>query len=444
MTKISKYLVAALLAATPLLVMGQTNGSNSPYSRYGFGLLGDGGNAFNKGMSGTAYGMRNGKELNTKNPASYAAIDSLSLLFDLGMSLQNGNFSQNGTKTNAHNTSIDYVTAGYRLAQRLGMTLGLVPFSTIGYSTNREQVSKSDDGLSQVTQKSIFSGDGGLHEAYVGVGWAPIKSLSVGFNLGYLWGDIEHSSTMEVSGTTTSSSNVPTTKTIYSADIRTYKLDLGLQYEQCIDKKNKLTLGFVYGVGHDINRDAHYYSQRIQSSSILSGDTLICHNAFQLPHTFGLGVTWTTHNSLRIGVDYTFQKWGNIKYPFIKTKSDKSLEYISKKGAFTDMHKVSIGAEYIPNPEGLRWRQRVRYRAGMSYATSYTKIEDSNGPKDFQASLGVALPIANAYNNRTYLNFSAQYEHVKPKVAGMITENYIRFCIGISFSERWFMKWKAE
>lgn len=27
---------------------------------------------------------------------------------------------------------------------------------------------------------------------------------------------------------------------------------------------------------------------------------------------------------------------------------------------------------------------------------------------------------------------------------GMITENYLRFSIGLSFNERWFMKWKAE
>lgn len=444
MTTLHKYLATAALAALSLSAVAQTNGSNSPYSRYGFGLLGDGGNAFNKGMSGTAYGMRSGKELNTKNPASYAAIDSLTFLFDLGLSLQNGNFSQNGHSTNAHNTSIDYITAGFRMAPRLGMTLGLVPYSTIGYNTSNETTSKSEDGLSQITRTNTFAGDGGLHEAYVGVGWAIAKPLSIGFNAGYLWGDIEHSSTMAVSGTTTSSSNVPTTKTTYSADIRTYKLDFGLQYEQQINKKNKLTLGFVYGLGHDVNRTAHYYNQRIQSSTVLSGDTLRCANAFQLPHTFGVGLTWTLRNSLRVGADYTLQKWADVKYPEVVTKYDKSLDYVSTKGAFSDMHKVSVGAEYVPNPEGLRWRQRVRYRAGFSYATSYTKIDSNNGPKDFQASLGFAFPIVNVYNNRTYLNFSVQYEHVKPQLASMIKENYIRFCIGLSFSERWFMKWKAE
>ena len=29
-------------------------------------------------------------------------------------------------------------------------------------------------------------------------------------------------------------------------------------------------------------------------------------------------------------------------------------------------------------------------------------------------------------------------------MAGMVTENYIRLNIGISFNEKWFMKWKVE
>lgn len=442
MTTLHKYLAAAALAVMPLGALAQTNGSNSPYSRYGFGLLGDGGNAFNKGMAGTAYGMRNGTELNTKNPASYAAIDSLSFLFDVGVSLQNGNFSQNGTKTNAKNTSVDYITTGFRMAPRLGMSIGLVPFSTIGYEITSTKSSLSQDGYSQIEQTNTFSGDGGLHEVYAGIGWAPIKPFSLGVNLGYLWGDIEHKSVMNVSGTTNSST--PSTRQTYSADIRTYKVDFGLQYEQRINSKNKLTLGVTYGLGHDVNRSAAFYNQRIQSGKVISGDTLNCRNAFQLPHTFGVGLTWAHNNSLRVGADYTFQKWSNVKFPDVVTLADNSLKYVTQKGFFADMHKVSVGAEYIPNPEGMRWRQRVRYRAGLSYATSYAKINGNDGPHDFLAAIGVALPIMNAYNSRSLINFSVQYEHVKPKTAGMITENYIRFSIGLTFNERWFMKWKVD
>ena len=433
MTTIHKYIATAALAVLPLCAAAQTNGSNSPYSRYGFGLLNDGGNAFNKGMSGTAYGMRNGTELNTKNPASYAAIDSLSFIFDLGVSLQNGNFSQSGTKINARNTSVDYITAGFRLAPRLGMSLGLQPFSTIGYQMNTETTTTTgDNGMSSSVQNS-YSGDGGIHVAYVGVGYAPIKALSVGMNFGYMWGDLEHKSTMQAAAMSESN----TTTRTYSADIRTYKMDFGVQYEQPINAKNKLTLGLVYGLGHDINRTANVYT----TNTVSRGDTLACHNAFQMPHTIGAGLTWTYNNSLRVGADYTFQKWSNVYFPSLNTTTNT---YEKQKGFFNDVHKVSIGAEYIPKADGLRWRQRVRYRAGFSYATTYTKINDTDGPKDYQVSIGAALPIINRYTNRTFLNLSAQYEHVKPKMAGMITENYLRLSIGITFNERWFMKWKAE
>ena len=406
-----------LLASATLPLAAQTNGSNSPYSRYGFGLLGDRGNAFNKGMAGTAYGMQNGKELNTKNPALYAAIDSLTFLFDLGLSMQNGNIAQGGVKTNAKNSSVDYVTAGFRVAKNVGMSLGLVPFSTIGYNTSsKEEIQASNQVLTKTT---TFSGDGGLHEAYIGVGWAPFRRFSIGMNAGYLWGDLSHTVLMNFDD-----SNINSTRQAYETDIRTYKADFGLQYVQPLDKKNTLTLGLTYGLGHDIKRDAYYYNQKVVTGSSASGDTLVCRNAFQLPHTLGAGITWTHDNSLRVGVDYTFQKWADMKFPMVVENAAGALDYVGRKDLFTDLHKVSLGMEYVKNPEGLRWRQRVRYRAGFSYQTPYTKIGGVDGPQHFLASVGVALPITNMHNSRSLINFSAQYERVKPKMAGMITENY--------------------
>lgn len=75
-----KTLFLALALATATAASGQTNGSNSPYSRYGFGLLADRAQSFNKGMAGTGYGFRSGSEINSKNPAAYSALDSLSFI----------------------------------------------------------------------------------------------------------------------------------------------------------------------------------------------------------------------------------------------------------------------------------------------------------------------------------------------------------------------------
>ena len=156
-----------------------------------------------------------------------------------------------------------------------------------------------------------------------------------------------------------------------------------------------------------------------------------------------MGLAWRHKNSLRVGVDYNFQKWADVKYPTLVSQGSSQL-YVPATGGFSNRHRVTVGAEYIPNPNGSRWRQLVRYRMGFSMATPYTRVNGQDGPYDYNVSLGVGLPIINRWNNRSILNISAQYERVQPKVAGMITENYLRLCIGISFNERWFMKWQVE
>lgn len=429
----SKIVFAAALLGAASPALAQTNGSNSPYSRYGFGLLGDGANAFNKGMAGTAYGMRDGRSLNTKNPASYSAIDSLSFLFDIGLTLQNGNLDQDGRKVNAKNTSVDYVTAGFRVAPKLGVSLGLVPYSTVGYSLSNE--SSFDTPTGEVTQTGAYQGDGGLHEAYLGVGWEPVKNLSAGVNLGYLWGDITHTTMVSFSNT-----NISSNRQVYETDVRSYKASFGLQYVFPLAKGNSLTLGATYHLGHDINSNAYYYNQRVESGNVTSGDSVTAKDAFALPHTFGVGLAWTQGGRWRIGADYTYARWSDVKFPALSSGND----YRAEKGLFDDRHEVNLGFEYMGKPEGIRWRDHVRYRAGLSFATPYAKVDGREGPRSYKAALGVSLPIINMHNNRTFVNISAQYERVEPQVAGMIKENYLRLCIGLSFNERWFMKWKAQ
>ena len=438
MTILQKLGVAACTALLSLLpAVAQTNGSNSPYSRYGLGLLGDGGQGFNKGMAGLALGLQDGKELNVANPASYASIDSLSFLFDVGLTLQTGQFKTGGVSRTAKNTAVDYVTAGFRLSPRLGMSVGLLPFSTVGYRMT--STSTMNVGGSDVTQTEAYSGDGGLHEVYAGVGWKPFDNFSIGLNAGYLWGELNHTVTASFS-----SSDINSRRRQYYAELRTYKLDLGVQYAARLDRRNGLVVGAVYGLGHDVDRNAHYYDQRIGSSSVESADTLTAQNAFALPHTLGVGVVWNYRERLRVGMDYQWQMWKNVKSPGLVDLPGGGVDYAARTGQFSDRHKWVLGAEYIPNRNSLHWRHHVRYRIGASYTIPYIRVDGADGPKSYAATVGVGLPIVNYWSNRCILNLSAGYERVKPALAGHVTENYFRFTIGLSFNERWFAKWKVQ
>ena len=73
----------ALSAMVSVCAYGQS-GTNSPYSQYGLGDLSDQGVGINKAMSGVGLAFRKGNEVNTVNPASYSAVDSLSMIVDAG------------------------------------------------------------------------------------------------------------------------------------------------------------------------------------------------------------------------------------------------------------------------------------------------------------------------------------------------------------------------
>ena len=85
------------------------NNTNSPYTRYGYGDLADQSFGNSKAMGGIAFGLRGGAQINPLNPATYTAIDSLTCIFEGGVSLQNMNISGGGVKLNAKNSSFDYL-----------------------------------------------------------------------------------------------------------------------------------------------------------------------------------------------------------------------------------------------------------------------------------------------------------------------------------------------
>ena len=125
-----KIIAAAVLSAMTITTYAQS-GTNSPYSQYGLGLLSDQTSGFNRGMNGLGLGFHEHNQVNFQNPASYSAIDSLSFIFDAGISGQITNFSENGVKKNANNANFEYVVAGFRAARHLGVAFGILPFTNI-------------------------------------------------------------------------------------------------------------------------------------------------------------------------------------------------------------------------------------------------------------------------------------------------------------------------
>ena len=429
-----KIFFGVFLLSISLQAFAQS-GTNSPYSQYGLGTLSEQASGFNRGMNGLALGLREHNQVNMLNPASYSAIDSLSFIFDIGASGQVTNFKENGKRLNANNADLEYIEAGFRMFKHVGMSFGVVPFTNVGYSYyNTETINK--DSYSTATSTNTYSGSGGLHQAYLGIGWQLFKGFSIGANASYLWGNIDRSLTNSYSD-----ASVTTIYKNYTASIYNYKIDFGLQYTQKLNKNNNLTLGLTYGLGHKLGADPE--CMVISTPQTGDADTLNykVSNGFELPTSFGAGFVWEHSNKLRVGVDYSLQKWSKVNYPEY-TYVNGQPDYKVTEGLFNDRHKITTGAEYCPNEIGRKFFDRIRYRVGASYTSSYLKINGADGPKEYSVSAGFGIPIMNVWNGRSMLNISGQW--VRSDSKDFIKENIFRINIGITFNERWFAKWKVD
>jgi len=405
------------------------NGTKSPYSQYGIGVLSDPSQGLGRGMNGTGIGVRIGNAVNTLNPASYSGVDSLTMLFDAGLSGQVTNFKEGGHRQNAKTATFDYVVGSFRMWKNIGVSFGVLPMSSVGYSYTSSSLLDKENG----TLTETYSGDGGLRQVFIGAGAKVFGPLSVGFNAGYLWGSLDRT----VTSSTTSYVN-SLSKT-YSATVKSYNLEAGLQWEQPLSKKDVLTIGATFGLGHKLGSDP--VLSITNSSTGTTSDTI--KNGLELPMSYGFGLSYQREQKLTVAADMSLQKWGSLAWPDANgSSSNGTALYTLKDGLLKDRLKLNAGVDWIPNPLSRRYLSLVHYRMGVGYATPYYKIGGQDGPKEISASVGFGIPIYNSYNNRSVLNISGQWVHTS--ATGLITENTFRINIGLTFNERWFMKWKVE
>lgn len=434
-----RFFSGLLLGAFSLVSMAQVSNTMSPYSQFGLGVLAEQSQGFNRGMGGLAIGLRNGKMVNMQNPASYSAIDSLTMIFDAGVSGQITNFKEGGRRVNAKTAHFDYAVAAFRLLPKVGASFGVVPYSNIGFNYYSAEYNNAESLTSSYFNVN-HQGDGGFSQAYVGLGWEVLKGLSIGANVSYFWG--KYTKTITVIN---SDSYVNTLSKVYSSSVSSYKLDFGVQYQQALDKDNLLTVGATVGLGHQLGAEALLVSTNYDNVNAISYSTRdSVPDAFKLPYTFGVGATLLHKNSLTVGVDYSFQKWADMDYP-VQTNNitqDHKLGYQLVGSQLLDRHKVTLGTDWVPNPMGRNYFSHVHYRFGVSYATPYYNVNGVKGPRELSVSAGFGIPLINTWNNRSTLNISAQW--VNRSADNLIRENSFRLNIGLTFNERWFAKWKVD
>ncbi|MBD5209454.1 MAG: hypothetical protein HDS80_05875 [Bacteroidales bacterium] len=396
---------------------------NTPYSMYGYGLIGDRATSMQRQMGSVGYAMNSGRQINVMNPASYASIDSLTFLFDMGADLSFIWSKEGDTKNKNIGGGLDYVTMQFPLCKFMGASIGLLPYSSVGYAFGNE--------ISHGAMEN--QGTGGINEAYFGLS-GKYAGFSLGANIAYAFGNIQNDvySRPATSGETLFE---------HVMEIRDWSLLIGAQYTKKLSRYDRMTLGLTYSPKKSLHGNTWVTQQETQSTTVPDtvGQMKLGGN-FYTPNCFGAGVSFVHERISRLMVefDFTFQEWSKAKYAPIVDLDDPSKIVFAGMN-FNNRTRFALGAEYVPDMRGS-YGKRIAYRLGGYYSSDYLSIR-SNSVREYGVTAGVGLHTP---GDKTLINIGLEWKHRDSHPVSLVSENYLNITVGINFNEVWFWQRKIR
>ena len=406
----NRIVSAAAMACCCLVSSAQS--SESPYSMFGTGAIDDGEHGANAGMAGTGIGIREENVLNTANPASLTALEPKTFVMDMAVTGSVSGFYGQGHRSYSASGNIDRIALGFRIGSFVSASLGVSPFSMVGYRIGRDSFVEGRDD----TYNSYFTGSGGLHKVYLSLGFDVFRDLSIGITGSITMGQITSS---EESDYWTS-----TTKSVASV---TPHLDFGIQYHRATGSNSSITVGLTGSYRKRFSM-RNTYSLTDNNDSTTVAETVKPTTQQSIPAYIGAGVSYSTR-TFTAGADYVFRKWSAI---------DSGSDFMEYK----DMNRISVGFSYTPDRYDVRkyWKH-IKFMFGASIDDSYLRVSGVSG-FGWKVTVGMVLPVRKS----TSLYWSLKYGRDSFPVynRNTIAENSIGLTLGISFGESWFVRKNYE
>jgi hypothetical protein len=443
--KINFILILSLSFFSVLLA--QQN-DNNPYSRFGLGDLTD--NNFNhlRQMGGLGASFIDAYHINIVNPASHAYLNATA--FDVGVFAKRSILNDGVNQGKVWSGNLDYLSLafplknpinelydGVRKDYKLGMALTLMPHSTVDYNiAYRDSIS----GSRPFTRN--YLGGGGTYKVMWGNA-IKYKKVSLGLNLGYLFGNLKYENKLVFDNTEFAYSD------FYANDynVRGFLWNAGFIFTDIINKKQilanktapnkRISIGAHFNSGTSFTTSSNINHLLIQQlpGNIVNLDTVLISadqaGKGKLPAEFGIGATYYNGEKFAIGINYAAAYWSQYFNEAARGGT---------KGSLSNTSKWSLGGFFRPDYKSFdNFLARVYYRYGVYYNTD-PRVVDGNNIDTYGLTFGLGMPFV----------YQRKISHVNLGVnAGIrgqnspISEKFVKFTLGVTFNDdEWFLKRK--
>lgn len=422
------FFIAGLLFIPAVLFAQFNNSTSSPYSRYGLGDLHTNGFGRSAAMGGSGIASRYNLQINTSNPASYTAIDSLNFLFEFGMEGTFANYKTDISSANSNDVNFNYFAMSFRISNIMAASMGLQPYSDVGY-----QVLVYEDKPDVGNVLNNYYGTGTISKAFFGLAIEPVKNVSIGMNINYMFGQLNRNS--EVTFSNSAYYNV---QRYSELRMRDFGLDFGVQATLPLDNDKEITFAGIFSnhpeftdfVNDRTQKTLSYYNGQ---TTVTDVDTLNYQEQqkgkIKFPYTFGGGISFRKKDVYEINVDYVYQNWSEATF------LGETSEFL------TDLNKFAIGGEWIPNRYSIRsFLNRMAYRVGLKYEKTYYMF-GGHQINDFGISFGVGVPL---YRSASTINIGAEFGKRGTTDYNLVLEKYAKVNLSMNLHDLWFIQRKID
>lgn len=416
-------MLAALALTLPALAQ-RSNRENSPYSRYGLGDVRGGTHLSLRGMGSASTAYANPYSINPDNPASYSTLKFTT--YEGAGEGSRRTVTSGGQSISSGTATLSYLRVGIPLGKYGGAAFGVQPETRVYYHLQTDTFQTAGLGRS----RAAYIGEGGTNYAFFGLA-GKLKGFSLGANVGYLFGTTNTSDSLNFFDADTASTlNALLTTTTRIGGIY---IKAGAQYEAKLSKKYTLRLGATASLQQHVTarREQTTESFRRYAGVTTVRDTLVRLNAqrgeITLPLSYGGGVQLAREEQWSVNLDYRATQWSDFRT-------------FGERDSVGNSYRIGLGGEYTPKPTARDFASRVTYRAGLSFGQDYVLLRGEEFPM-FSATIGASLPFKRSADR---IHTALEVGRRGTENAGLARESFVRFSLGLSLIDRWFVKRRYE
>lgn len=441
--------------------------------------------------------------INQGNPASYAFNKFTT--YEFGARYAFSDFISKDANVKKQNGGFNYVSLSFPIRKTMGAAIGLAPFSNVGYEvTNTENV----DSIGTITNNyrgtgginQVFAGFGWrpfakrYRKTLRSKNYKELDSLSATLQNYEAWKDVQRKMRRKrffsnTASTFSMGSNVSFLYgTVNYATRKYFPASFGAVFNTCdytetqlhdvyvqagamitfdinsvrrkekagekeqpdssrmklpiyrdLKKKWHITLAGSVSLPKAVSANATHIAYSFTQASFgreIPFDTFSYQPNYKgrvnLPLMASVGIGIKRGESFTILLDAGYQQWS--KFSFLGDNQD-----------LKDQIRFSGGVQWQPAKRAVgpgAYFKRTFYRLGGRYNTGYLFLK-GNHISEYAVSGGLGLPVGRN-SIFTVVNLSAEYGIGGTTNNLLIQEKFLRFSIGLTFNDRWFIKTKYD